>query len=132
MGLGVRVRVRIRVRVRVRVRVRGRGRGRVRGRGRGRGRVHLVAVLQVLLRVWLAQVDPQPVGADDVARAGEVGRTVVDELGELLDVEGRDELGVGQVARDRARHSHLVDGEVGVGRDHLVRVRVRGRGRGKG
>ena len=28
----------------------------------------------------LAQVDAQPVGAQDVARAGQVGRAVVDEL----------------------------------------------------
>ena len=42
--------------------------------------LHLVAVLQVLLRVRLAQVDAQPVGAQDVPRAGQVRRPVVDEL----------------------------------------------------
>mmetsp|Transcript_15235 Transcript_15235/g.35012 ORF Transcript_15235/g.35012 Transcript_15235/m.35012 type:complete len:225 (+) Transcript_15235:3832-4506(+) len=86
--------------------------------------LHTVAVLQRLLRVRLPQVQPQPVLANDVSSARKVDRAVLNELLQLVDVEGRDDLWVGQVARDGARHAHLVDGEVGVWSDDGTRREV--------
>ena len=86
--------------------------------------LHLVPGLQHRLHVRLREVEAQAVVADDVARAWQLRWPVLDELLQLVDVEGSDDLGVGERGRDGARHAHLVDGEVRIGRDDGARREV--------
>jgi len=86
--------------------------------------LHLVAVLEVLLHARHAQVEPHPVGADDVPSPWQLERPVVDQLLQPVDVEGRDDLGVRQVAGNGARDANLVDGEVRVAGDDRARGEV--------
>jgi len=88
--------------------------------------LHLVAHLQVLVGLLdrVLEVESHPVVPDDEERAGQVGRSVGDELLHALDVERRNDLRVGQRGRDGARHAHLLDREVGVGCDDGARREV--------
>ena len=85
-----------------------------------------VAALQVqIARLGVkAQVDAVAVVAYDVLGARVVGGAATHQVVHVVDVEGRDELGKGHVLRNGARHTHLVDGQVGVGRDDGARAEV--------
>mmetsp|Transcript_11745 Transcript_11745/g.47415 ORF Transcript_11745/g.47415 Transcript_11745/m.47415 type:complete len:693 (-) Transcript_11745:659-2737(-) len=81
--------------------------------------LHLVAVLQVDVRRLLdvTQVAARALVRDDVLGAGVIRRAVADQLVHAVAVERRHDLGVCEVARDRAGHADLVDADVRVGRD---------------
>mmetsp|Transcript_1000 Transcript_1000/g.3038 ORF Transcript_1000/g.3038 Transcript_1000/m.3038 type:complete len:406 (+) Transcript_1000:3481-4698(+) len=80
--------------------------------------------MAVCARRRAPQVHSRAVLADDVARAGQVLGTVVHELLQALEVEGRHDLRVGERRGDGPRHAHLVDGQIRVRRDHCARAEV--------
>ena len=86
--------------------------------------LYLVARLQMLHRGRNPQIDAVAVIFDDVARAGQLRRPVVHQLLQLVDIERRYDLGVGEVARNRPWHADLVNGQVGIGRDDCTRRKV--------
>jgi len=66
--------------------------------------------LKVLLRVGKPQVDANSVVTYNVPCARQFGRSVVNKILQLVDVEWCGNLGVGQITRDGARYPYLVDG----------------------
>jgi hypothetical protein len=60
------------------------------------------------------QVDPVSRIPHNISRSRVLVRSVPDELLQVLDVVGRDSLGVGERSRDRERNADLVEGQVRV------------------